>query len=408
MRLIHNIGELFIPDVTTAPVVNDVPLSSLRDAWLLIEEGAIEDFGTGSVPVSERDAIDAQGGAVVPGLVDSHSHLVFAGTREDEFVLRSSGKSYLEIAKAGGGIKRTVAAVRAASLDELVDLALPRLARMLANGVTLEIKSGYGLTIEAEIKMLQTVQRLRDLQPIELVATYLGAHTLPPEYRSNRSAYVDLVMSDELMGRVAEEGLAEFCDVFCEETAFTLEECRRVLEKGKDYGLASKIHADQITQMGASRLAAEVGAVTAEHLEHIDDSGAKALRDAKVIAGLMPGCSFYLGVPQAPARRILREGIPITIATDYNPGSSMVESLPLVLSIACTQLKLSPSEALIGATLNAAAALRRDSRIGFVAKGMEADLVVLDAPSVDQWLYQVGRNAVRTVLKKGRVVYEKP
>ena len=409
MRLIHNIGELFIPDVATAPVVNDVPLRSLRDAWLLIGEGTIEDFGTGSVPVSERDAIDAQGGAVVPGLVDSHSHLVFAGTREDEFVLRSSGKSYLEIAKAGGGIKRTVAAVREASLDELVELALPRLARMLANGVTtLEIKSGYGLTIEDEIKMLQTVQRLRDLQPIELVATYLGAHTLPPEYRSDRSAYVDLVMSDELMGRVAEEGLAEFCDVFCEEAAFTLEECRRVLEKGKDYGLASKIHADQITQMGASRLAAEVGAVTAEHLEHIDDLGAKALRDANVIAGLLPGCSFYLGVPQAPARRILQEGIPIAIATDYNPGSSMVESLPLVLSIACTQLKLSPSEALIGATLNAAAALRRDSRIGLVAKGMEADLAVLDVPSVDQWLYQVGRNAVRTVLKKGRVVYDKP
>ncbi len=248
----------------------------------------------------------------------------------------------------------------------------------------------------------------RGLQPIELVATYLGAHTLPPEYRSDRSAYVDLVMSDELMGRVAEEGLAEFCDVFCEEAAFTLEESRRVLEKGKDYGLAPKIHADQITQMGASRLAAEVGAVTAEHLEHIDDSGAKALRDAKVIAGLLPGCSFYLGVPQAPARRILREGIPIAIATDYNPGSSMVESLPLVLSIACTQLKLSPSEALIGATLNAAAALRRDSRIGLVAKGMEADLVVLDTPSVDRWLYQVGRNAVQTVLKKGRVVYEKP
>ena len=409
MRLIRNIGELFVPDVATAPVVNDVPLSSLRDAWLLIEDGTIEDFGTGSAPVSEGDAIDAQGGAVVPGLVDSHSHLVFAGTREDEFVLRSSGKSYLEIAKAGGGIKRTVAAVREASLDELVELALPRLARMLANGVTtLEIKSGYGLTIEDEIKMLETVQRLHGLQPIDLVATYLGAHTLPPEYRSDRSAYVDLVTSDELMGRVAEEGLAEFCDVFCEEAAFTLEESRRVLQKGKDYGLAPKIHADQITQMGASRLAAEVGAVTAEHLEHIDDSGAKALRDGKVIAGLLPGCSFYLGIPQAPARRILREGIPIAIATDYNPGSSMVESLPLVLSIACTQLKLSPSEALIGATLNAAAALRRDSRIGLVAKGMEADLVVLDAPSVDRWLYQVGRNAVRTVLKKGRVVYEKP
>jgi imidazolonepropionase len=409
MKLIRNIGELFVPDVAGAPALNDVPLKSLRHAWLVTEEGAIRDFGAEHEPAWDGEIVDAQGGAVIPGLIDAHTHLVFAGTREDEFVLRSSGKSYLEIARAGGGIQRTVAAVREASLDDLVELALPRLARMLANGVTtLEIKSGYGLTIADEIKMLETVRRLRDLQPIELVATYLGAHSLPLEYVSDRGAYVDLVTSDELMGRVVEEGLAEFCDVFCEEGAFTLEESRRVLERGKALGLAPKIHADQITQMGASRLAAEVGAVTAEHLEHLDEGGARALRDAKVIAGLLPGCSFYLGVAQAPARRILQEGIPIAIATDYNPGSSMVESLPLVLSIACTQLKLSPSQALIGATLNAAAALRRASRIGLVRKGMEADLVVLDAPSVDQWLYQVGRNAVRTVIKKGRVVYEKP
>jgi imidazolonepropionase len=352
--------------------------------------------------------LDARDGIVIPGLIDSHTHLVFAGTREDEFVQRCKGKSYLEIAQAGGGIQRTVRAVREAALDELVSLALPRLRRMLSYGVTtVEVKSGYGLTVDDEIKMLEAVRRLSELQPIELVPTYFAAHTLPPEYRDRREAYVDLVVSDELMGRVADEGLAEFCDVFCEESAFTVDESRRVLQKGKEHGLLPKIHADQITQMGASRLAAEVGAMTAEHLEHIDEDGIAALKQANVIGGLLPACSFYLGVPQAPARRLIDEGIPVTVATDYNPGSSVVESLPLTMSIACTQAKMTPSEALAGATVHAAAALARGDRIGRIEEGMQADLVILDVPSVDQWLSQVGRDAVQTVIKSGRVVYER-
>ena len=352
--------------------------------------------------------LDARDGIVIPGLIDSHTHLVFAGAREDEFVQRCKGKSYLEIAQAGGGIQRTVRAVREAALDELVSLALPRLRRMLSYGVTtVEVKSGYGLTVDDEIKMLEAVRRLSELQPIELVPTYFAAHTLPPEYRDRREAYVDLVVSDELMGRVADEGLAEFCDVFCEESAFTVDESRRVLQKGKEHGLLPKIHADQITQMGASRLAAEVGAMTAEHLEHIDEDGIAALKQANVIGGLLPACSFYLGVPQAPARRLIDEGIPVTVATDYNPGSSVVESLPLTMSIACTQAKMTPSEALAGATVHAAAALARGDRIGRIEEGMQADLVILDVPSVDQWLSQVGRDAVQTVIKSGRVVYER-
>ena len=352
--------------------------------------------------------LDARDGIVIPGLIDSHTHLVFAGAREDEFVQRCKGKSYLEIAQAGGGIQRTVRAVREAALDELVSLALPRLRRMLSYGVTtVEVKSGYGLTVHDEIKMLEAVRRLSELQPIELVPTYFAAHTLPPEYRDRREAYVDLVVSDELMGRVADEGLAEFCDVFCEESAFTVDESRRVLQKGKEHGLLPKIHADQITQMGASRLAAEVGAMTAEHLEHIDEDGIAALKQANVIGGLLPACSFYLGVPQAPARRLIDEGIPVTVATDYNPGSSVVESLPLTMSIACTQAKMTPSEALAGATVHAAAALARGDRIGRIEEGMQADLVILDVPSVDQWLSQVGRDAVQTVIKSGRVVYER-
>jgi imidazolonepropionase len=323
--------------------------------------------------------------------------------------MRAKGMSYLEIANAGGGIWRTVEAVRKASLEELVELALPRLARMLSYGVTtVEVKSGYGLTVEDEVKMLVAVRELRELQPIELVSTYLAAHTLPPEYRDRREAYVDLVVSDELMGRVAEEGLAEFVDVFCEESAFTVEESRRILEAGKKLGLAPKIHADQITQMGASRLAAEVGCVSADHLERIDEGGIAAMKGAGVIAGLLPGCSFYLGVAQAPARRLLDSGVAVAFATNYNPGSSMVESLPLALSIACTQMKVTPSEALQGATGSAAKALRRGDRLGRIETGMDADLVVLDVPTVAEWLSEVGRSSVRTVLKQGRVVYESP
>jgi imidazolonepropionase len=393
MLVIRNIGELFVGDGR-----------SIRHASLRIEKGRILDFGA-----EGEEYLDARGGAVIPGLIDSHTHLVFAGNRSEEFVMRAKGMSYLEIANAGGGIWRTVEAVRSASLEELVELALPRLARMLSYGVTtVEVKSGYGLTAEDEVKMLLVVRELRELQPIELVSTYLAAHTLPPEYRDRREAYVDLAVSDELMGRVAEEGLAEFVDVFCEESAFTVEESRRILEAGKKLGLAPKIHADQITQMGASRLAAEVGCVSADHLERIDEGGIAALKKAGVIAGVLPGCSFYLGVAQAPARRLLDAGVPVAFATNYNPGSSMVESLPLVLSIACTQMKVTPSEALVGATSTAAAALRREKRLGRIEAGMDADLVVLDAPRVDQWLSEVGRGSVRTVLKRGRVVYESP
>ncbi len=393
MLVVENIGELFLGDGR-----------SIRNTHLRIENGRVLDYED-----SGEEFLDARGGAVIPGLIDSHTHLVFAGNRCDEFVMRAKGMSYLEIARAGGGIARTVEAVRKASLDELVELALPRLARMLSYGVTtVEVKSGYGLTVEDEIKMLLAARKLRELQPVEVVSTYLGAHAVPPEYRDRRGAYVDVVVSDELMGRVAGEGLAEFVDVFCEESAFTVFESRRILEAGKERGLAAKIHADQITQMGASRLAAEVGCVSADHLERIDEGGIAAMKDAGVIAGLLPGCSFYLGVPQAPARRLLDAGVPVAFATNYNPGSSMVESLPLALSIACTQMLVTPSEALAGATGTAAMALRRGDRVGRIERGMDADLVILDAPSVDQWLSEMGRGSVRTVLKRGQVVYESP
>ncbi len=405
MLVVRNIGQLATP--RNGAQVVPYGIETIPHAHVLIEGDRIISFGVGDAPerTAECETLDAGGGCVVPGLVDCHTHTVFAGSRENEFVKRIQGKSYAQVAEEGGGIRNTVNAVRQASLDELVGLTLPRLKRMLANGVTtVEIKSGYGLSLDDEIKMLEAVRRLKELQPIELVGTYLAAHAVPEEYTHKRSAYVDLVCSEELMGRVAREGLAEFCDVFTERTAFGVEESRRVLLAAKEHGLRAKLHADQITQIGASRLAAEVRAISADHLETIDAGGITALKEAGVIAVLLPGCSWFLGVAQASAREIIDAGLPVAIGTDYNPGSSMVESLPLCMSIACTQMRMTPAEALVGVTTNAAMAIGRGSRVGRIAEGMQADLVILDVENYAQWSYHPGRNCVRAVIKKGRVV----
>ena len=407
MVVIRNIGELVV--VPPGPVRGRSmrTVDRIRAASVLIHGDRIAWFGAEAdlnAPAG-CESIDACGGCVLPGLIDCHTHTLFAGTREGEFVQRIEGRSYAEIAQAGGGIRVTVEAVRRASLDELVETALPRLARMLGNGVTtVEIKSGYGLTVDNEIKMLEAIQRLRSLQPIELAATYLAAHTAPREFSGRSDDYLDLVFDDKVLARLRDERLAEFCDVFCETTAFTVEQARRVLTAAARFGLRPKVHADQITQMGASTLAGEVGAISADHLEKINDAGIASMKRAGSVAVLLPGCSWFLGVEQAPARRLLDADLPVAVATDYNPGSSMVESLPLVMAIASTQMRLTPIEAVVAATANAAAALNRRHRIGAMHVGMQADLVILDVPSVERWLYEPGRNCVRAVVKKGRTV----
>ena len=406
MLAVTNIAELVV--VPLGPVAGPAMrrVETIADAALVIEGECIARYGPArsvAIPAS-AEVLDARGGCVIPGLIDCHTHTVFAGSRAHEFVQRLAGKSYAEIAEAGGGIKVTVEAVRKANVEELVALALPRLQRMLGYGVTtVEIKSGYGLTVPDELKMLEAVRRLRALLPLELVGSYLAAHTIPREFSGRLEAYLDEVLAPAVLRRIVDEGLAEFADVFCERTAFGLDASRRYLRACRAAGLTPRIHADQITQMGASKLAAEVGAASADHLETVDDASLAALRDAGTVAVLLPACSLFLGVEQAPARRIIDAGVPVAVATDFNPGSCMVESLPLALAVACTQMRLTPTEALVAATANAAAALRRQDRLGAIAPGMQADLVVLDVPDHERWLYEFGRNCVAAVIKKGRV-----
>jgi imidazolonepropionase len=410
MLVIHNIAQVCTGPRGPVRLNARELVRRYHNAAIGIKEGKIvwikENYAHDAAGTGAQ-MIDAAGGCVISGLVDCHTHTVFAGTREGEFVQRIAGRSYAEIAEAGGGIRNTMSAVRQASLDELVDLALPRLQRMLAWGVTtIEIKSGYGLTVADELRMLRAIKALGSRQPVDCVATYLAAHTVPPEFDGNPDAYLDTVLAYDVLERIENEELAESADVFCERTAFDIERSRRVLEACKRFRMTPRMHADQITQMGASKLAAEVAARSADHLETIDDAGIAAMKSAGVIAVLLPACSFYLGVSQAPARHIIDAGLPVAIATDFNPGSSVVESLPLTMSIACTQMRLTPEQALVAATSNAAAVLNRQDRIGALEPGMQADLVVLDVPNVEQMCYFAGRNCTRMVLKRGEIVWQ--
>jgi imidazolonepropionase len=345
----------------------------------------------------------------MPGLIDSHTHLVFAGSRENEFEQRIQGLSYLEIAERGGGILSTVEATRKASFDELFSLGKKRLDRMLSKGVTtLEAKSGYGLSLEAEIKILKVVRALQGSHPIDIVPTFLGAHTVPKEFRSNRTHYIDLLLG-EMIPMVAQERLAEFCDVFCEEKAFTLEESRKILETGKRYGLRPKIHADQLSPGSGAELAAEVGALSADHLEYVSQEGIRKMAAKGVTAVLLPGASFFLSMKKhPPAREMIEHGVAVSLATDSNPGSSMTESLPLIMTMGCTMYKMIPKEVIQATTSHAARSMGRENEIGSLEPEKQADLLVLDILNYRYLPYHFGVDHTELVIKKGRIVYQRP
>lgn len=404
--LIRNISQLVAvpPGPVRGPAFSNPPV--IDRAALVIEGEKIAWLGreADSPGGQFEHVLDAEGGTVVPGLIDCHTHAVFAGSREDEFVRKIQGASYLEILQAGGGIRSTMRSVRAASVDEIVEESLPRLTRMLGSGTTtVEIKSGYGLSPEDEVKLLLAIREIGRRLPMEIVPTYLAAHTTPPEYEGRPGDYLAAMTDDALLARIIGEGLAEFADVFTERGAFSVDDSRRYLEACRRRGLVPKVHAEQLSSSGSTRMGVALGAASVDHLEFITDEDIAALAGSGTIPVLLPGCSFFLGTPPAPARKLIAAGLPVALATDCNPGSSMIESLPLIMSIACTMLKMTPAECLVACTANAAAALRREDRLGAIAVGHQADLLILYVPNVNAWPYRVGVKSVWKVIRKGRV-----
>ena len=410
--LVVNIGELLTLAGPPVPRrgADMRELSPVRGGALAALDGRIVAVGSESEIVSEVDAagasvVDAGGSVVTPGLVDPHTHAVFAVTREAEFAMRVEGRSYEDIAAAGGGIRSSVRAVRDADRETLLANGLSVLDRMLTYGTTTaEVKSGYGLSLESELKMLTVIEELAQRHAVDVVPTFMGAHEFPDEWRDDRAGYVTLV-AEEMIPAVGERGLARFCDVFCEEGVFTVDESRRILEAGRTSGMEPKLHADELHASGGAELAAELGARSADHLVCVSDAGVDALARAGVAAVLLPGTTLSLGCGAfAPARGLIDSGVPVALATDCNPGSSMTESMQIILSLASMALKMTPAECVSAATVNAAFAVGVESSTGTIEPGKLCDLVIWEVDDYRAIPYHYGVNLVKSVIKRGSVV----
>lgn len=409
MLLVKNIGTLQTPAGSfphggAAQGEN----RKLKNAALLLEDGLIRSIASdGALPEGAGRAetvLDAGGRLVTPGLVDCHTHMVFGGWRQGEVPLKLRGASYLDILAAGGGILDTVRHTRAASEKALFEKSMGFLDEMLSLGVTaVESKSGYGLDRENEWKQLRVNRRLKEAHPVEVVSTFLGAHAVPPEYTGRAEEYVDLLCS-QVLPAVAGENLAEFCDVFCETGVFDVSQSRKLLQAAKALGLGLRIHADEIDELGGAALAGELGAVSAEHLIATGERGMDAMAKGGVIADLLPGTSFYLGKTYAPAREMIARGIPVSIASDFNPGSCPSLNLQLCMNLGYLKYRMTPEEVLTAVTINAACSLGRGDRLGTLEPGKQADLVLWNAPDLETLVYRFGGNLAGTVVKKGRVV----
>lgn len=381
----------------------------IRDGAVLVEGGLVRAVGPTAEILAQVDpagyeVVDAAGKCVLPGFVDAHTHFVFGGYRPDEFQWRLAGTPYLEILERGGGILNTVRATRAMPLAELKRLGAERLDAMLAMGVTtVEGKSGYGLDLETELRQLQAMAELGREHPVEVVPTFLGAHAVPPEYKGRTDEYVQF-LTDTVIPAVAAQGLAAFCDVFCEQGVFSVAQSRVILRKAQALGLRAKLHADEIVPLGGAELAAELEACSADHLLQASDAGIDALAKAGTVATVLPMTAFCLKEGYARARRMIDAGAAVALASDYNPGSCFSHSLPLVMALAAVELKMSPAEIVTALTLNAAAAVGRGDRVGSLEPGKQADIIILKHPSHTFLVYNVAMNIVETVIKKGRMV----
>jgi imidazolonepropionase len=385
-------------------------LGIINHGALAVKDGRIVAVGK-TIEVTKafkaENVISANGKIVTPGFVDPHTHLVFAGFREEEFQMRVEGASYMEILSAGGGILKTVRETRKANIEKLVDSSLKRLDIMLEYGTTtVEAKSGYGLTTKDELKILEAIKRVNQLHCVDVVPTFLGAHAIPPEYKGNPHDYVNLIV-EETIPKVAEKRLAEFCDVFCEKNVFSLEQSKRILVAGKNYGLKPKVHADEMSTLGGAELAADLGAVSADHLLFASVEGIKAMANKGVIAVLLPAAAFSLMIGRyADARLMIDFGVPVALGTDFNPNC-LVENMQLIIAFACHLMKLTSAEALTAATINAAHAIGMANEVGSLEVGKKADITVLDVPNHKFLGYHFGVNLVDKVIKNGRIVIDK-
>ena len=412
--LVHSAAQLITAPIGTGPLLGadlDRPVL-ISDAAVACVGGRVAAVGSTAEVLAkypEREAaavLDGRGRLLAPGFIDSHTHLPFAGTREMEFEARARGERYEEIAAKGGGIRSSVRTLRDTPEDQLAETVTRRLHMLLAQGTTtVEAKSGYGLSLEAEGKQLRAIRRAAERSEVEVIPTFLGAHEVPDEHRGRRETYIDLLV-EEMIPAVAKDGLARFCDVFCDRGVFSVEEARRILLSGRKHGLEPKLHADELADVGAARLAAEIGAVSADHLLHASDEGLAAMASAGVVAVLLPGTAFTLGLPYARARSMVERGVAVALATDWNPGSNMSSSMPLAMTLAVTQMRLSPAEAWMAATANAAYAVGEGGRLGRLQPGWQADFCLLDAADYRHVPYHYGHEHVRAVVKRGRIALD--
>jgi len=387
-------------------------LGIIKDGALAVKNGIIIFVGTTDELKSKyslikiKTKIDATNKLVTPGFVDAHTHIIFDGSRETELSMKLAGKTYIEILKEGGGILKTVRETRKASLEKLVENAKKILDKMMSYGTTtVETKSGYGLTLESEIKSLKAANMINDEHPVDVIPTFLGAHAVPPEFEGKTDEYIELITS-EMIPRIAEQKLAEFCDVFCEEGIFSIEQTRKILTTAKNYNLKPQIHIDEIVDTNGALLSAELNAVQTGHLLKSNERGLKAMAKAGVVATLLPGTPFCLMLKDyAPARKMIELGVPIALATDLNPNC-WTESMQIIIALACYNMKLSPAEALTASTLNAACALQRENQIGSLEVGKKADIILFDVPNHYFLPYQFGVNLVSKVIKNGKLVVD--